>query len=347
MKNLPLNPQTEINGYLFYTLPYSILYTFPEYRDYLMEHYLQCFGYIDERNYMIYGYADGIGYHGDMFCDTGPLDIVFHSYALGLQLDIKKYIISAIDNNNYVIIFADEYYLETRPAYEKEHRLHEIIIFGYDDERFNYFVFDRKPFFASFPQSQIDDAYRFGYDMYMNTPIEARVNWVNDKSIVLMKAKPVQSPYIFSVNRFIENLQSYLKGEFSASYNSFVFPQKRAYIGVYNTNLVRYCAEKMYPVDAVYILYPSIHAWYESKANLLTKIKYCYEKSNIENSGLISAYEREVKKQSDVVRMLFFKYGQNGKLNRDAAASLLDNIFASESNIVGSIHDELKGKCSE
>jgi len=341
MKNLPLSPQTEINGYLFYTLPYTILYTFPQYKDYLMERYLQCYGYVDERNCMIFGYADGVGYHGDMFYDSGPLDIIFHSYTVGIQLDIQKYIISSIDNNSYVTIFVDEYYIEGRPAYKKERRLHEILIYGYDDENFNYFVFDRKPYFSSFQQNQIDNAYKSGYDIYSIAPIEARVNWVNDKSIILIKPKPIRVPYSFSSRRFIENLKSYLKGEFNALYNSFVFPQEKCYIGVYNTNLVRYCVEKLYPADNVYIIYPSVHAWYESKVNLLNKIKYCYEKIDYESNELILAYEKEIKKQSDVIRLSFFKYDRGGKLNRDIISSSLDNIFISESNIVNSIHDEL------
>jgi len=336
MKKLPLNLQTDINGYLIYTFPYSILNTFAEYKDYLIENYLQCFGFINDSNCITFEYADGVGYN-NMFYDSGPLDITFNSYKVGLQLDIKQYIISAIDNNNYVVIFIDEYYLKSRPAYQKFHCLHEIMIWGYDAKKFYYSAFDRKLLISAFPQNQIDDAYRFGYDM--NIP--AATNWINGKSIILIKPKLIQNPYTFSVKRFIENLKMYLTGDFSASYNSFVISTEKCYIGLYNTNLIRYCVDN--PSETIYTLYPAIHAWYESKRNLLGKIRYCYEKINYENNKLILDYESNVKTQSDAIRLSFLKYTESGKLNRDTISLLLNNLFISESNIVNAIHDELSG----
>jgi len=319
--------------------PYTILHTFPEYEDYLMENYMQCFGYIDEDfRHMAFGYEDGIAYN-NMFYDSGPLDIVFHSYMAGIQLDIKKYIISSIDNGNYIVIFVDEYYIEGRPAYKKEHRLHDILIFGYDEEKFNYFVFGRRPIFSSFHQNQIDDAYRSGYDIYMTAPLEERINWVNEKSVILMKPRPLQNPYSFSGRRFVENLKSYLKGEFSASYDSFVMSGEKCHIGVYNTNLIKNYVDGT--AETFYITYPAVHAWHESKKNVLNKLKYCYEKVNLENSKLIADYEMEVRKQAEKIRLSFLKYDRSDKLNRGGISALLDDIMNSERNIISNIYDEL------
>gem|GEM_PF-4751833 len=334
MKNLLLNPQTEINGYLIYTIPYSILSTFADYKDYLIENYLQCFGFINDSNCITFEYEDGIGYN-NMFYNSGPLDITFHSYTIGLQMNIKQYIISAIDNNNYVVIFIDEYYVESRPAYQNFHRLHEIMIWGYDDKNFNYLAFDRKLFFSSFPQYQIYDAYKFGYDI--NIP--AATNWISEKSIILIKPKLIQIPYTFSIQRFIKNLEIYLKGEFSASYSSFIISKEKCYIGVYNTNLIKYCIDN--PSENVCIIYPAIHAWYESKRNLLDKIKYCYEKVNYKSNKLILDYEIEVKIRSEKIRLSFLKYQESGNLNRDTISLLLNDVFSSEYNLINNIYDEL------
>ena len=337
MQNLPLTPQTEISCYQFYVFPYAILYTLPEYRDYLAEHYLQCFGYVpDYISHINFGYADGVGYN-DMFYDSGPLDIVFHSYALGFQLDIKQYIVSSIDSDSYIVVFVDEYYIEGRPSYQTNHRLHDMLIYGYDDENFNYFVFDRSPSFLSFPKNQLCDAYRFGRSTFMSS--EEKVIWVDGKSIVSLKPKPMQSPYIFSVNRFARNLESYLNGEFSVSYSSFVIPKEKCHIGVYNTNLLKHYVDNT--IKNAYITYPAVHAWYESKRNLLSKIKYCYDKANLENSKLISDYETEVRQQAERVRLSFLKYDRNGQLNRSGISPLLGGIVNSERSIVGSIYNEL------
>jgi hypothetical protein len=333
MKKLPLNAQSNINGYLFYAYPYSILNTFPEYDDYLMEHYLQCFGYIAEGiNNMAFGYADGVSYN-DMFYDSGPLDIFVHSYTVGLQLDIKEYIVSSIDNDNYVVIFVDEYYIESRPSYQKDHRLHDILIFGYDDDKFDCLTFNQGFLFSSFTQNQIYDAYKFGASMDITMLSE----WINDKSIILIKKKPIKEQYSFSTKRFIENLKLYADGKFNASYNSFVIPEEKCHVGVYDTNIIKYCLGN----PDIYILYPAIHAWCESKKNLLVKLKYCYGKMKCKNNELILDYEKKVERQAEKIRLSFIKHQISGKLNKDNIIFILENIFYWEFNIINNMHDEI------
>jgi len=342
MKNLPLTSQTEISGYQFYIFPYTILYTFPEYKDYLTEHYMQCFGYIvDDLNHMTFGYSDGVSYN-DMSYSPGPLDITYNSYTVGLQLDVKKYIISSIDNNNYVVIFVDEYYMENRPAYQKYHRLHDILIFGYDDEKFNCFTFDRRPSFSSFSQNQIDDAYKSGHSEFLKLS-EDLSQWIEEKSIISVKLRNVRQQYNFSSERFVKKLKLYVDGKFDDSYSSFVMPEEKCYIGVYNTKLIKYHIDN--PSENVYILYPAIHAWYESKRNLLNKIKYCREKNNFTNNELISDYESKVERQCEKIRLSFLKYQRSGTLNNEAVSILLNSIFTHEFNIINCIHDELIKWC--
>ena len=336
MKNLPLNLQADINGFLFHAIPYSILNTFSKYKDYLMEHYMQCFGYIDNTNCLIYDYIDGMAYHSDI---AEPLDIVLHSYKAGLQLDIKEYILSSICNDCYAVIFVDEYYIENRPAYQQQHRLHEILIYGYDDDKFNYMAFGRRLYYASFSQNQIEDAYKSGYSLYIEMPINEKVDWIDGKSVILIKRKQIHDQYIFSGRRFVQNLRTYLHGEANASYNSFMISEKKRYNGVYNTNLIKYCVDN--PSENIFTIYPAIHTWYESKRNLLTKIRHCYERVNCKHNKLISDYKNSVEIQSEKIRLAFLKYQESGKLNRDMISVILNNIFDSETNIINEIYDEL------
>jgi len=341
MKILPLELQKDINGYLFHAFPYSILYSFPEYKDYLMENYIQCFGYVDEDfNHMAFGYSDGICYN-DMFYDSGPMDIDFHSYEVGLQLDIKKYIMSSINNGKYVVIFVDEYYVEGRSAYKNYHLLHDILIFGYNKESFIYLAFDnnQKLSFLSFPLNQIEDAYKLGYSMFLNLPVENKSKWVNERSIIVLNLKPIQHKYEFIAERFVGKLKLYLNGEFSASYNSFIIPKKKCYIGLHNTNIIVHCLNNS--SKSIFVTYPAIHAWYESKKNLLNKIRYAYEKMSLINNRLILAYENEIEQQANIIRLIFIKYQQNGKLDNDKFISILKAIINSESKIINNICNEL------
>ena len=339
MKNLPLAMQSEINCYFFYASPYSILCAYPEYRDYLAECYMQCYGYVvDNLSHMTFAYADGIGYNDVTYC-TGPLDIAYLPYNAGIQIEIKKYVTDAIDNDTYVNIFTDEYYIEGRSACQKQHRLHDILIFGHDGDRFHYLTFDRRAYTSSFPRDTIDEAYKSGHSMDKHTEPDQKTEWLGERSIVLMKPKKIQKPYIFSPVRFAENLKLYSRGQFESSYDSFVIPREKCHAGVYNTDIIKYCLNSH--EKKIYILYPAIHAWYESKRNLLGKIKYCYEKLGAAESRLLDEYESKVKKQADKVRLSFIRLDRSGNLNIEATNALLTGIADSEAEIIGGICGEL------
>jgi len=343
-KKLPLHIQNDINGYLFYAFPYSIMSAFPAYKNYLMENYVQCFGFMNDANHITFDYADGIGYN-DMFHQCGPLDITFDSYTSGIQLDIEAYIISAIENNYYITIFIDQYYIEGRQAYQDHHLLHEILIFGYDDEKFYYLAFNENEKFAfsSFCRKQLDAAYKAGYNI--NTL--ASTDWIRERSIILIKPKTLRNSYHFSGERFVLKLKSYLNGEFSDFYNSFVISKERCQIGVYNTNILKQCiSDTQYDIND--ISYPLIHAWYESKRNLLNKIQYYYLEMNYNNSTsdkLLIEYEKKVERQSNALRLLFLKYRRSKtmhKINRNWFIQLLNDIFNSEIEIIEKIIFEIK-----
>ena len=78
-KDLPLSTQAELNGHLIYTYPYSILCSSPVYKDYIMEHYLHCFGFVNESNDITFEYEDGVGYNNMYRCSV-PFDIVYYPY---------------------------------------------------------------------------------------------------------------------------------------------------------------------------------------------------------------------------------------------------------------------------
>ncbi|MCI8388384.1 MAG: BtrH N-terminal domain-containing protein [Clostridiales bacterium] len=329
-KILPFNERTDINGYLIYTYPYGILNTHSRYQEYLMEHYINCFGYINSVNDTAFKYDDGVGY-STMCHDTAPFDMPFYSYEAGLRLNVRKFIISAIDNDYYPIIFTDEYYLKTRPAYKKEHNLHEIMITGYDDDTFRYYAFNDKfkLSFAEFPQKQLNKAYRQG------SRISTQVETSYKRSIVLMKLKDIQNEYTFSSERFRAKLEAYSKGEFAPELNSFFISKDRCYIGVYNTKLLQYCLEN--PECSIGIRYPSVHTWCESKKNLLTKLKYYAANSGERIDDALTAYENEVVKQAELIRIIMLKYRRCSRIDAKNTIVLLDALCESEKQILARI----------
>lgn len=331
-KVLPFNEQTDINGYLIYTYPYGILNTDIRYKDYLMEHYINCFGYINRVNDVTFDYDDGVGYNA-MCRDSAVFEMPFYSYQVGLQLDVRKLVITSIDHNYYPIVFTDEYYLKTRPSYKKAHNLHEIMIIGYDEKSFRYYAFDEKfkLSFSEFPQRQLNHAYKKGSRIGMLTP----ESWINHRSIVLMKLKNIQDSYIFSEERFRAKLEAYLNGEFAPELRSFFVSKDKCYIGVYNTKLLQYSLE--HPEYSIGIRYPSVHTWCESKKNLYTKLKYYLEHRNSTSEDILTAYENRVVKQAELVRIIMLKYRRCGRIDAENTIGILKALFENERQILSRV----------
>ena len=331
-KELPISTQSDINGHLIYTYPYSILKAFPVYEEYLMEHYLLCFGFVSKSDDITFEYEDGIGYD-NMFHDSGPFDILFYPYSVGLGIDLRKNIISAIDNGYYPVVFTDEYYLKSRPMYKKTHMRHEILITGYNRTSFHYYAFDDKfrLSFSSFPQANLRKAYRKGSEL----EVVESLSWVPGRSIIFMKPKDAQSQYHYSPERFRNSLKMYLDADFSPLLDAFFIPKEDCFCGVENTKLIKYALNN--PDREILIRYPAVHAWCESKRNTQRKIAYYLENSRNISNGMLDDYEKQVVKPAEIVRMVVLKLRRNGRINSPDTIRLLESIADSEKKIIKNI----------
>ena len=331
-KDLPLSTQAEINGHLIYTYPYSILCSSPVYKDYIMEHYLHCFVFVNESNDITFEYEDGVGYN-NMYRCSGPFDIVYYPYSAGLQMNIEKTIVSAMEDNYYPVIFTDEYYLKSRPSYKKEHNLHEIMITGYDDKTFTYYAFNEKfrLSFSSFPRKNLRKAYRKGSRMIPNDA----VSWVPGRSIILLKPRCALSEYEYSVARFRKGLEKYISAEPDPELRSFYIPNEKCFCGIKNTDLIKFALENS--DKEIGIRYPAVHAWSESKKNMLSKISYYLEQTGYMDGDILDNYEKNVVRPAELIRMVVLKLRRNGRIDSADAIEHLNSITKSESELIRKI----------
>ena len=90
---------------------------------------------------------------------------------------------------------------------------------------------------------------------------------------------------------------------FHKEYDTFIKNSERCFIGVHNTQAIIQCVNDH--VSA--ITYPAIHSWYESKRNLLTKMKSIL--SDVAAlTDLFGKYETDIVRKADMIRMVFLKY---------------------------------------
>ena len=330
---LSLKHQDTINGYLVHAYPFSILNTYPEYHNYLTNNYVQCFGYLNESGFLTFDYEDGIGYN-HLYHKSDPLEVNWIPYHVGLKLGIAEVIKRAIDLNHYVVIFTDEYFLKSRPSYKQKHFLHEIMITGYKNKVFTYYAFDEnfKLTFDECPQLSLAKAYKKGRHLVLPEALD----WIGKKSIIFMKPRKAFCSYDISKGSFIHKLKAYNSGIFQKEYDTFIKNSEHCFIGVHNTQAIIQCVNDR--VSA--ITYPAIHSWYESKRNLLSKMRtILFDVSMLTN--LFDKYETDIVRKADMIRMVFLKYRRSGKINADNTLTLLNELYSREKDIIGQILESI------
>lgn len=76
---------------------------------------------------------------------------------------IENFIYELIDCGYYIYMFIDRFYCDLYPSYKSKHVIHELFIYGYDDEKKIVYVMDNfkdgKFGFMECPISQIQDSY--------------------------------------------------------------------------------------------------------------------------------------------------------------------------------------------
>lgn len=129
MKILPINtdPETHINFYL------SMILTNENMRAWFYERYINLVMYED-----IIDFIDNINYSGIIG------HVRSYSWDEGKQRGICKVIKEVIQGNGFLNFWVDEYNLPCSIRYQKQHFVHPIIVYGYDDRKkiFNAWFFD-------------------------------------------------------------------------------------------------------------------------------------------------------------------------------------------------------------
>ena len=334
-KYMSLKHQTDINGYLFYAYPYTIVNTYPEFKQYLFDNYIQSFGYVDDSGALTFDYEDGISYN-HLYYHSGPLEFHCIPYNIGIQMDIVHFLKQELNQNNYIIIFLDEYYLKGRSSYKKTHFVHEIMITGYRNNVFTYYAFNEnfKLSFAECTQNHLAKAYKQGKKVVLRKAI----NWISQKSIMSINVKPSIRDYEYSKVTLARKLSAYYIGVFQKEYEAFIMDSSRCFIGVHNTQAIISCMtnDESRPI----ITYPAVHSWYESKRNLLTKMRVVLSDIAALND-LFSRYETDIVKKADIIRMNFLKQRRNGKINADNTLTLLNELYSREKDIIGQILESI------
>ncbi len=117
-----------------------------------------------------------------------------------VQLSFKNlhdYLKHSINNNYYISLCFDEYYIPNRDAYKKYHYFHYNLVYGYDDVNEEYYIcgFSDKIVFEKIAYKVIES-----------------VGLGNDSEIIRYKSCKNTTKYEFDKSLFVQDLKDYLNG---------------------------------------------------------------------------------------------------------------------------------------
>ncbi len=129
VKRLPISTPP-IVSYLHHAYPLSIISAHEETLPWFYSNYIQLFYY----------FRDGY-FHMNFFMPWNLFPSILTSnidnnlFTNVVKRDIAQFLIDCIDNDIYVYVFIDEYYVPGRRAFEEYHFKHDNFIFGYNLEK--------------------------------------------------------------------------------------------------------------------------------------------------------------------------------------------------------------------
>lgn len=140
--------------------------------------------------------------------------------------DIIKYVVACIDQNDYVALHLDEFYMEDRWAYNSRKWDHENLIFGYDLERRIFHIIGFKGINRKFEASEISfDVFQQAYDQCDDRDLNDWRSQIFLIRKVPSEIGPFKGKYEFDLDLVIHTMEEYLASrdatkKFSMFHNS-------------------------------------------------------------------------------------------------------------------------------
>lgn len=205
-------------------------------------------GYNDNyffNNYICMTVKHYVESHGD-FTDEGIYgfnnDMIRQFVIRGPVKDLKDLIIDSLNSGIYVVININEQMLPHRRAFENYYFRHDLIIYGYDDEK-NKFIT------AGFDENMKFSEMQYSYDTVINAYKGMKYEW--DYEVFLFKPDIKDVP--LDKNKIMHDLQIYISGENPVSYLEDAFKASGntswfcncSYKGFYGIDVYDYLVERI------------------------------------------------------------------------------------------------------
>lgn len=268
-----------------------------------------------------------------LICDTISRELVMAN-----KIDIIDFICNAIDKEQYVKIYLDEFYLPYRSSYQWRHLIHESLFFGYDNDKkqlyglayitdangygFKEFSVDMNNVKQAFEQVPIIDSVQKNRIMFMSC------NWEKFYEFDLQVVKD-------SIYEYLHSFRTDLKFVSINNANSYYVFGLEIY-----EKLVNYYMEE----ESERTVIP-LHIIYEHKRLMYDRLKYMMENEYMDNDeDFLNQYLRIVK-EAYLCKLFFIKCSiQNNVGSNEKLKDKIENLKNQDELLMQQIYQKIKTK---
>lgn len=258
------------------------------------------------------------------------------SYFKLFDVDICDFISKNINNGFYVMMSIDKYYIPNTSAYNRKHKQHDILIYGYESNELKTLGYGHKGIFEK--NNVPCSCFKTAFD---NLKIEN--NWWND--LMYMFKYKDEIKYKFNLKLFKHLLWDYLNGENTAAYTQEEFAQTYKDIFAFGMDIYPYYKKYFQLLEHGEGSYDYIpmHLLVEHKTTLWKTIGYLEEQNIIsKNKRLSTLYHDRIKSKFELFLRLFVKTEQtNNKKYIQRIIHEIDEVIHNEKMLLEDLYVQL------
>ncbi len=227
-------------------------------------------------------------------------------------------IIKSVENENYVYLFVDEFFIENTTAFQKDTYIHDILIHGYDDEKSIFYV-------SGFTKNGTYSFYTVSFESIMKATLTEKLTL--HRKVTLLQYKKYRYDnytylsYHFDLNNIVEQLEDYLYNRNSSlrfrmnqNPNNFLY-------GIQVYNVLRKQIERAQHTNNMGVI--PFHCIYEHKLIMRNRIQFLKEKLSV-NLDIFLIWANELLNATLIIRNLTLKYEITN--DKDVLTAIKKNI---------------------
>ncbi len=302
MSNVNVNP--EIRTYHFNAFAESIMAVHKDYNAWKANNYIQIMAYEDFYNgKAVMEYLVGSVFGGCELLDYQDFSDEKECFIKSIE-SMNRFFEDSFQQNASVYTFADEYYVASTSSYQKEHFVHDILICGKQEGKYEYLGYDS---IGNYSKNLISEEILF------------KALHVDNKCVRSIKCNT--KSYKFDLNKFILMLEEYLYGKdsrnnlniyiYKETYNEDFYGGKLKRPCVFGTDIYMLLKKIMSIMASKDLGYDKriLYLLSEHKQSMMQKIIYVTDENYLENGKYFQEKYNDICKKAKILENIGLRYG--------------------------------------